>query len=63
MFTLIVTVLAVLVAVGFLFRIADTVTTDSATMSVRNLSESVTASQALRASQTLRPSVHSRDVS
>ena len=61
MFTLIVTVLAVLAIVGFLFRIADTVTTDSATISARNPSASVTASQARRAPQTRRPSVHSRD--
>jgi hypothetical protein len=47
MFTVIVTVLAVMAAIGFLFRIAESITTDSGTIS-RNPARSVTASRALR---------------
>ena len=54
MFTLIVTVLAVLAVLGFLFRIADSTTTDSGRRPAR---------PALRATEAFRPSADTRAVS
>ncbi len=58
MFTLIVTVLAVLAVLGFLFRIADSTTTKSGTIP----SNRVPASRALRPANTPHLSVDPRDV-